>query len=103
MTFRVGQKVVCIHTFPQAEWTPEIAFPNKDAVYTIRAIIAYPAGEGALLREIKNPQVDTFAGFVEPAFTVRAFRPLVERKTDISIFKKMLAPSHRALEDASQP
>jgi hypothetical protein len=69
------------------------------AVYRIRAIVDGPAnGPGLLLEELMNPVVQFPDGLVaEPRFSIAFFRPVVERKTDISIFIRMLDP---AREDA---
>jgi hypothetical protein len=46
--------------------------------------------EGVRLHEIRNPDVKYCDGTTECAFDVRGFRPVTERKTDISVFKRML-------------
>lgn len=101
MTFRVGQKVVCIK--PMSEWTKDAhalgGFPFRpalNAVYTIRAVRLVFGHPYLYLQEIHNPQNNwSEIGFAEPPFWAGMFRPIVERKTDISIFKKMLIPSRR--------
>ena len=99
MTFFVGQKVVCI-----AEPDPErAAFSNsvwtkKGSIYTIRSIITGLAKPITLQRwtmllfaEIDNSHNDWHG--MEPGFESIWFRPIVSRKTDISIFTKMLTPN----------
>jgi hypothetical protein len=91
MNFRIGQKVVCIEEpqWPAFSYSdfPYTEFPRMGGMYTIRWI-----GPGkdetpcVLLREITNPD----RGSGEPTFYARRFRPAVERRTDISIFTKML-------------
>lgn len=86
MTFRIGQKVVCI----MPEWPGSQDVPNRPAfkeVYTIRAFV--PDG-GLLLCEIHNPPMDHIEGYCEPAWWPGRFRPVVERKTDISVFTEIL-------------
>jgi hypothetical protein len=89
-----GQKVVNFrHGDPvvMAEWLAIGAiYPTLGEVYTIRAV--FPR-EGRLvlhLVEIDNSHLDFDD---EPGFDSEYFRPLVERKTDISIFQAMLTPS----------
>jgi len=97
MMFYVGQKVVCIA--PHDQWETEghkdIILPVKDGIYTIRAI--YPGvtvpGLYFLLSEIRNQPVRTEIGDVEQRFNAHAFRPIVEKKTDISVFTSMLTPA----------
>jgi hypothetical protein len=57
--------------------------PHKDGLYTIREFIEWEDGLGLLLAEIANPICNGF----EPRFDHESFRPLVERKTDISVFQ----------------
>lgn len=92
--FYVGQKVVCIG----GESNP--AYPYDESkigeIYTISNI--YETEEDAVLMlefvELYMPATDEFeAG--EPA---DLFRPIVERKTDISIFTAMLNPSDERVE-----
>ena len=92
MTFRVGQKVVCIHQPKSAiakQWMELGAnYPSKNSIYTIRDIVSFPDGSsGFLLQELWN---DHLGYKPEPAFDACHFRPIVERKTDISVFTKML-------------
>jgi hypothetical protein len=96
--FRVGQKVVCIEGRPIGGSGFEI-WPVEGAVYTVRELCISPWSAGVLMRleEIHNaPIVYGRNGIVsrwECAFMVSRFRPIIERKTDISIFKAMLNPS----------
>lgn len=82
MSFRVGQEVQCIaeHWFlSQGRW-PKSKGPAK--------------GEVLRIAETKVRGVEQYLGFREwPGerfYNAIGFRPLVKRKTDISIFKKML-------------
>lgn len=74
--FHVGQKVVCVDA---GIWR-KIA---NNVVYTIHSI---NADHGLWLRLI---EVDPLGG----GYLSSRFRPVVERKTDISIFTAMLTPS----------
>jgi hypothetical protein len=83
MAFRVGQKVVCV----DASGLTLIKPLTIGAVYTIRELYDDPIrGPAVMLEEIIN--------IMHPRgeFGYRSvrFRPIVERKTDISIFTKML-------------
>lgn len=115
-TFQVGDKVVCINNRwpPGTGWGHE-ALPEVGVTYTIREILITPCcldgvwGERAALRlaEIVNPAAEYQIGPSpfhiakrEPAFGAHRFRPLVARKTDISIFKRMLTD---ASEDVKEP
>ncbi len=105
MWFR-GQKIVCVM---QKEWhcldgamPRAITLPVHNGIYTIRHIVfeavVKDTGETVyafLLEEIKNPPVETAEGWMEPNFLSVDFRPLVERKTDISVFEKLLLPNER--------
>lgn len=95
-SFRVGQKVVCINgeisdrelaDFYRSEG---IVFPRTGTVYTIRQILWLQEFYAIRLEEIVNPIVEYRAITLEHAFHVDRFRPVVERKTDISQFKAML-------------
>lgn len=91
--WHVGMKVVCIR-----EWdhTPGNACPQVGAVYTIRAIEVCDEGTGDLFlqfHEIINPQCWWPNGYGELSFWEGGFRPVVKRKTDISIFTAMLNPA----------
>jgi hypothetical protein len=92
MTFRVGQKVVCIKG-PRRH--RDLTQPKIGEVYTIRLI--YPSsftGEpGFLLEEIVN---GLHPNGREYGFYADRFRPVIERKTDISF-------AHEILRKASKP
>ena len=91
--FHVGQKVVCLADLSRLTLPSEVA-PTKGAVYTIRAIMTDNKGYlGLFLVEIKNPPVYCALGFCERALWAGHFRPVIEKKTDISIFTQLLTPS----------
>jgi len=94
--FEIGQKVVCI----AKEWQDPndyfarfgIECPKHGEVYTIRGFWDYGWGIiGLYLEEIRNPEIPTNGdtAMKEPTFHIEYFRPLVERKTDISIFQRI--------------
>lgn len=100
LDWHVGMKVVCID-IPWPAHAADCAakgcrFPEPGRIYTIREIgVAKDDGKVYVrLCEIVNPRVNQRpwpAG--EPRFGARRFRPLVSRKTDISVFQQMLSPS----------
>lgn len=104
MTFHVGQKVVFVggdRTGPNVIRIPGCL--KKGDVYTVREIdpiyIPYFGHPGIRVEEFIAPSVMWRGRMVEACRTSDAFRPLIERKTDISIFTEMLTPKVRALED----
>jgi hypothetical protein len=88
MAFRTGQKVVCVASLIKHAMGSEI-IPIVGEVYTIRAILN-DQGLCFKLREIINTPQQYEEGFTECAFEALAFRPVVERKTDIRIFHEIL-------------
>lgn len=98
--FHVGQKVACVLQ-PQHPWYLNKCpnRPVKDGVYTIREIMFVEGVMGFLLGELLNPARPwSNAPFSEPGFHHGFFRPVDERKTDISIFTKMLTGSPQKVE-----
>jgi hypothetical protein len=100
--FTVGQKVVCVDEVRSslrelASWFG-ITVPVKGGVYTIRKTGLYNGDPAVWLCEIVNPAVRYLNGEVmEQPFKAARFRPLVKRKTDISIFTAMLNPSKQGV------
>lgn len=99
-SFRIGQKVVCVDTWPSdlSLGYGDEAGPVRGGIYTIRNFDTDLYGQSACrLVEIKNKrrQYTNEKGkrvMWEQSFYTHRFRPLVEKKTDISIFTKMLEP-----------
>lgn len=94
--FHVGQKVVCIA--PNNSWDFfAIHHPKCGAIYTIRdtewdEFLDLPY---VRLAELQNPTQlmacsDGTTMMTEIRFSAWAFRPVYERKTNISIFTRML-------------
>lgn len=81
--FRVRQKVVCVDSDESGigDWLGDI--PVEGSVYTVIAVGGPEPEIGLLLAEITNFPFDGY-------YRASRFRPAVERKTDISIFTKML-------------
>lgn len=104
--FVVGQKVVLIKPFPDHEIeraeADGVILPSMAVVYTVRDIepgVGLYVGRFALrFIELVNPP--HHSNGLEPAFVHTMFRPVVERKTDISIFKRMLTPAGGVPVDA---
>ena len=100
MNFHIGQKVVCVDAlFIDARWYRCEQQPVKGVVYTIRGFTPpnyfstdEPDVPALYLEEIVNSPVEWTTGVFELGFSRRRFRPLVTRKTEIAIFKRMLAP-----------
>ncbi len=95
--FKVGQKVVCIKDSPWKSCTLGEITPQLGCIYTIRSINPGSINLGKIfLRfdEIKNKHFRYSDGFGEAQFISSSFRPVVERKTDISIFTSMLTPNN---------
>jgi hypothetical protein len=99
--FTVGQKVVCVdakggftNLLGEIRDTHEL---SEGAIYTIRTISTWDHGGHPVvvrLQEITERKVPVGCFSVDPdsdsPFLASRFRPLVERKTDISVFTKML-------------
>ncbi len=100
--FRVGQKVVCVMRMEDQNSERCINYiPNRpvlNGIYTVRGDVCLYDTQYVYLTELINPLPVGFVwvgiGYAEPPFWCGLFRPLVERKTDISIFTKMLNPDH---------
>ena len=100
MSFHAGQKVVCIKKGP---WARAIDFeietapcPQFNGVYTVATVHhCYAFGDVIELVEFR-----TDADGRLPLWQADYFRPIVDRKTDISIFTDMLTPAPREKVDA---
>lgn len=80
--FCKGQRIVCIDASPDR-------FGNDSGlieghVYTVALAISTSDGEGVTLNEVPIPHSH------KEAWYSRRFRALMEKKTDISVFTKML-------------
>ena len=96
MSFRVGQKVVLVKGWNKLV-SPDVRLPVKGRVYTVRWSGKRPTDTtpGIMLAE-------HFGGLnpfwnLEFCFNSSHFRPVVERKTDISIFQRMLTPAKKEM------
>ena len=91
MTFAIGQRVVCIESGLPARNFPNV--PRAGRIYTVRSVFFddFRKRVGIHLAELVNqPTLTRDKGMFEVGFAAKCFRPVVERKTDISIFVKML-------------
>jgi hypothetical protein len=96
-TAKVGDNVVCV----DGAWSPRqrraadrqgLPLPEEGGIYTIRTIgVVIPGRVHVRLEELINPILDyAFKGPIEQAFDHVMFRPVQPRKTDISIFTRLL-------------
>lgn len=92
MTFRVGQKVVCVDAYiPRLarilRWIFRWGWPLVHGeVYIVQRATVILREEAVELVEVKNTPL------TDGCFAARRFRPAVDRKTSIEVFKKMLNP-----------
>ena len=66
-----------------------VVMPSYGEVYTVRKMTQTHVGAGLMFSEIRNPEVLVNGLIMEIAFLAKFFR----RVTNISVFKKLLAPS----------
>jgi len=91
-SFRKGQKVVCIIRgvwLRMEDLAPALddpIQPRRGAVYVIERIEQIECGR------FQGKQMLKLVG-VPGTWMASSFRPIVARKTDISIFKRMLKPA----------
>jgi hypothetical protein len=96
MAFRVGQKVINVKGSDGDAKIRDAAAsrPVRGEIVTIKTMNYWPHREKTLLTFVEHDNshligVHDLSGF-EPGFDAECFRPVVERKTDISIFEAML-------------
>lgn len=83
---KVGAKVVCIKKGRWASAEDGETPPKYGEIYTIRDV-AHSGTETYLrFQEIINPKFHYADGYVEAAWYVGAFRPLITLEDDISMF-----------------
>ena len=85
--FRVGQKVVCINNKGLRYSIPNEPRVLEGAIYTVSAVDVRFGLPVIRTEETWHDDRNPFSWLY-----ARRFRPLVETKTDISIFQKMLTP-----------
>ena len=104
--FRIGQKIICINdaigSFQNAKprrfissisWINNLDGLQAGRIYTVRDVLPDPDFDVELVRLCEIYRGSNFSSGIEAGFAAARFRPLVERKTDISIFQAMLTPS----------
>ena len=99
MSFHVGQQVVCVSDRFSSDmrWRRTVRlFPVLNAIYTIREIHVEGPLTGFCFHEIVNPCAWFAAGFGEPAFNSRNFRPV--KATSIELFQRLLNPTDRTVQ-----
>jgi hypothetical protein len=89
--FYVGQKVVCVNAGPLVNPIGNVHVAPQLEEGRVYTVLAVAAGKGLLLMEVAPSPP-------HPAFNAERFRPVVERKTDISIFRAMLNPSKQGAD-----
>lgn len=95
MSFRVGQKVICIDG---SRWPGRGAgfetYPKEGEVYTISGFGPSDKHCRIYLAEINNPPHNYISGFHPATWATIRFRPLVQKKTSIAIFQALLNPNN---------
>lgn len=90
MTFQVGERIICVDDAPhpgRAWYGPRL---QKGAEYTVRDYVPpHYADDGPCIR--LNEIIRLCDGI---GFRASRFRPLIEKKTDISVFTALLTPSN---------
>lgn len=95
-----GRKIVCVNNAqtPGRIWYPDAA-PTVGAIYTIKCIgpsILRPGEIAVYLVELINPHFRDDK--IDCGYKPSRFRPVIDRKTDISELEQLLKTKH--LEDA---
>lgn len=100
--FHVGQKVECVKTINMADVAFGEILPLKGSIYTVREIDSGISDGGASLRleEIINEKHYYVGGMQECSFMHHGFRPIVARKTDISVFTALLNPTPQTFRES---
>lgn len=96
MTFMVGQKIICVFAREAPGYGPfgKTEALIKGAVYTVTSAHVDNRGEPTLwLAEVARDETSRRQHGDLVGYRPHRFRPAVERKTDISIFKKLLTPN----------
>ena len=98
MTFRVGQKVVCISSRLVAidadDDRPDVKIGFIYTVRQVREGFRKELGSSILVEEIISPMGERS----ELGFYAARFRPIVERKTDISFAHEILRKTSQGVD-----
>lgn len=95
MTFRVGMKVECVDSHPGHgfSWEHQEA-PVLGSKYTVTRVFIDEEGDEIIhLQEIARDRVSQEWWGDDVGYRASRFRPIVERKTSIEVFQRMLNPS----------
>jgi len=98
MTFHIGQLVACTVHRSKQDRHPGRLYPEKDAPHRIRGVYAWKGRTILLLSGIINTPC---SDGVEPGFNAKYFRPIVEKKTDISFAHEILRKASKTKETAA--
>ena len=96
MTFLVGQKVVCVDTkSPVIIWRGSAPSGIREgSIYTVSRVSISPHTNRPALQLYELPTQNEIG---DCWYQAMRFRPIVERKTDISIFTAMLKTERQPL------
>lgn len=104
MMFRVGMKVECVDA--SVSWGhPTGSELEEGRIYEVRAVgLATSGALGLRLHEVvlssEPGHIGNISGqpFVDAFYRASRFRPVVSRKTDISLLTAMLTPSKQEID-----
>jgi len=83
-------------------WQAKAQLTVIGGIYTIRAINVWPTYTLLRFDELDNSEFVRGTLMLEPGFNSVGFRPVVERKTSIEIFQKMLTPKQQEIVGADR-
>ncbi len=92
--FRIGQKVICVDADGANNLVLGSVYTVK-FVYSFRFTVWHTRNINGEFYSVKLYEAETDPGF--SGFCSARFKPVDERKTDISIFKKMLNPKKKTV------
>jgi hypothetical protein len=101
MTFRVGQRVVCVDADKFSNIAGVFASGNRpdlDAdwllqegeIYTVESIVVHPLIDTAVMRLVEIPERVSVSMYGDLGYAVSRFRPLISQADDIAMFRKMV-------------
>jgi len=100
--FRIGQKVVCVNADSSIPgnigfgWHPWYEALVEGQVYTVRRYYMYCDRPAVWLEEIERSEHSRNHWGPDVGYAACRFRPVIERKTDISVFTDMLKQTENA-------
>lgn len=101
MMFHVGQKVIRVsvpdsegYGDPCVKGRSDLNLTEVGCIYTIRAVNVWSNWTALRFAELDNSHlIPILRCRIEPGFNSLGFRPIIERKTSIEVFTRMLAPT----------